>query len=336
MDKTLVRRFYQAIDKANHPRELERIRLDAFGKKGEFTALMKRLAAMDAARRPEFGKLVNRARLGVQEALNAKLRQLESDALDAELAAERVDVTLTPKRFIGGRIHPISAVLEEIIGIFLEMGFAVADGPEIEDDFHNFSGLNIPADHPARQMHDTFYLDDESLLRTHTSPVQIRALKAQGAPIMVIAPGRVYRHDNDQTHTPMFHQVEGLAVANGLHMGHLKGCLEQFISRFFGNQGAKTRLRPSYFPFTEPSAEVDVLLEIGGKKTWMEILGCGMVHQNVLKTCGVDPNKWQGFAFGLGVERLAMLKYRIDDLRLFFANQKPWLEHYGVATERLL
>ena len=333
--RTLEEDFYQAIGNATHPQELEKIRIRAFGRRGEFTAMARRLAAMDAKLRPTFGRAINEARSRVRSALAAKAAELSARLLEAELAAERVDVTLTPNRFVGGRIHPISVVLEEITRIFLEMGFTVKDGPQIEDDFHNFGGLNIPADHPARQMHDTFYLGDDMLLRTHTSPVQIRTLRAVGAPLRMIAPGRVYRRDNDQTHTPMFHQVEGLAVAKDLHMGHLKGCLQRFIGRFFERLGAKTRLRPSYFPFTEPSAEMDVLLEIGGKKTWMEILGCGMVHQNVLKTCGVDPRKWRGFAFGLGVERLAMLKYGINDLRLFFTNQKPWLEHYGVAVERL-
>jgi phenylalanyl-tRNA synthetase alpha chain len=262
-------------------------------------------------------------------------------ALDAVVAADRVDITLPVRPEREGRLHPISQTFDEIIAIFGEMGFAVAEGPDIEDDFHNFTALNIPPEHPARQMHDTFYLPEKEdgerlLLRTHTSPVQIRTMQSSEPPLRIIVPGRTYRCDSDMTHTPMFHQVEGLIVDETTHMGHLKGCLIEFCRAYFEVDDVPVRFRPSYFPFTEPSAEVDIgcsraggELKIGEGDDWLEILGCGMVHPKVLAACGVDPEKYQGFAFGMGIERIAMLKYGIPDLRTFFDADLRWLRHYG-------
>jgi len=323
---------------------LEAVRVEALGKKGEITQLLKEVAGLPAEARPAEGARRNEVKVAVAAAVEARQAALHESALDAALAADRIDVTLPPGPEPQGRIHPISQTMDEIVAIFGEMGFRVAEGPDIEDDFHNFTALNIPPEHPARQMHDTFYLAGDGaagggkLLRTHTSPVQIRAMRAEKPPLRVIAPGRTYRRDSDMTHTPMFHQVEGLAVDATTHMGHLKGCLIEFCRAFFAVPDLKVRFRPSFFPFTEPSAEVDIgcsrqegQLRIGAGDDWLEILGCGMVHPKVLAMCDVDPRRYQGFAFGMGIERIAMLKYGIPDLRTFFESDLRWLGHYGFS-----
>jgi len=320
---------------------LEELRVAAIGKKGAVSERMKTLGKMSPEERKEMGPALNGLKNRITDAIEAKKTALESAALDARLATEKVDVTLPVRREPKGKIHPVSQVTEEIVAIFSAMGFDVAEGPDIEDDFHNFTALNFPADHPAREMHDTFFFEPKQdgsrmLLRTHTSPVQIRTMMTQKPPIRIIIPGRTFRCDSDQTHTPMFHQVEGLVIDRQAHMGHLKGTLEAFVKTFFEIDDVKTRFRPHFFPFTEPSAEMDVQYERVGNEVrfgqgsdWMEILGCGMVHPNVLKNCGLDPDEYQGFAWGMGVDRLAMLKYGIPDLRDFFAADARWLEHYG-------
>ncbi|MEZ5667757.1 MAG: phenylalanine--tRNA ligase subunit alpha [Alphaproteobacteria bacterium] len=321
---------------------LEAVRVAQLGKKGAISAQMKTLGALPPEQRREAGQAFNALKDEVQAALDARRAALEEAALSESLVSDRLDLTLPVRAEAPGAIHPISQTIDEIVEIFGQMGFSVAEGPDIEDDFHNFTALNIPPEHPARQMHDTFYLEEHDeagsplLLRTHTSPVQIRALSAQGTPIRVIAPGRTYRCDSDMTHTPMFHQVEGLVVDKTSHMGHLKGCLIDFVRTFFGVDDLPVRFRPSFFPFTEPSAEVDIgcdrsggELKIGAYGDWLEILGCGMVHPKVLAYCGVDPAEYQGFAFGMGIERIAMLKYGIPDLRTFFEADLRWLRHYG-------
>ncbi len=323
---------------------LDAVRVSALGKTGSISQMLKSLGAMSPDERKARGPEINGLRDRVAGAIAVRKEQLEAEALDARLASERVDLTLPPPSRRRGSVHPTMQVMDELIAIFAEMGFAVAEGPDIEDDWHNFTALNFPPGHPARETHDTFFLQpDESgerkLLRTHTSPVQIRTLQAQGAPLRIIAPGRVYRKDSDQTHTPVFHQIEGLVVDRGIHMGHLKWTLETFLARFFETDAVTTRFRPHFFPFTEPSAEMDVQYErvggelrIGQGADWMEILGCGMVHPNVLRNCGIDPDRWQGFAWGVGVDRLAMLKYGIPDLRDMFAADTRWLEHYGFSA----
>ena len=320
---------------------LEQIRVAALGKKGRITGLMKSLGGMTPDERKAAGAALNAVKDAVAAALEARREALQDAALDARLAAERVDVTLPGRPETEGRIHPISQTMDEVTAIFAQMGFAVAEGPDVEDDFHNFTALNFPPDHPARLMHDTFFLPEKAsgerlLLRTHTSPVQVRTMRKVEPPIRIIAPGRTYRCDSDMTHTPMFHQVEGLVIDRTTHMGHLKGCLVEFVRTYFEVDDVPVRFRPSFFPFTEPSAEVDIgcsrtggELKIGPGAGWLEILGCGMVHPNVLKACGVDPEIYQGFAFGMGVERLAMLKYGIPDLRTFFDSDLRWLRHYG-------
>ncbi len=321
---------------------LEAARVVALGKAGSVTALMKTLGQMSPEARLVEGPRLNALRDAVAAAIAARKAELEAAALDARLAAERLDLTLPVSPGPAGTIHPISQVMDELAEIFADLGFAVADGPEIEDDWHNFTALNIPESHPARAMHDTFYFPDtpgserRMLLRTHTSPVQIRTMLSQKPPIRIIAPGRTYRSDSDATHTPMFHQVEGLVIDRGIHMGHLKWTLETFVKAFFEVDDVTLRLRPSYFPFTEPSVEVDVgcawdggTLAIGGSASWLEILGSGMVHPRVIAACGLDPEEWQGFAFGCGIDRLAMLKYGMTDLRAFFDGDARWLRHYG-------
>jgi len=322
---------------------LEAARVGVLGKKGTLKQQMKGLSALDIEQRKLAGAELNRIKDAVTAAIDERRAGLERAALDARLATERVDVTLPVRPETAGSIHPISQVMDELIAIFADMGFTVADGPDIEDDFHNFNALNIPPEHPARQMHDTFYFGPQAdgerkLLRTHTSPVQIRTMQAGKPPYRIIAPGRTYRCDYDITHTPMFHQIEGLAIDEHIHMGHLKGCLIDFVRTFFEVDDLPVRFRPSYFPFTEPSAEMDIGcsregggLRIGKGADWMEILGCGMVHPRVLENVGVDPERYQGFAFGLGVERSAMLKYGIPDLRTFFDSDARWLRHYGFA-----
>jgi phenylalanyl-tRNA synthetase alpha chain len=320
---------------------LEQVRVSALGRKGRITSLTKSLGELDPEARRDAGQRYNQLKETVASALSGRRAALEASALDARLAAERIDVTLPARPLFEGRIHPVSQVTEEIIAIFGDMGFGVAEGPDVEDDFKNFTALNMPPDHPSRQMQDTFYLEAEQdgsplLLRTHTSPVQIRTMLAGPPPHRIIAPGRTYRRDSDMTHTPMFHQVEGLMIDRRTHMGHLKGCLADFARAFFERDDVPVRFRPSYFPFTEPSAEMDVgcrrgagELVVGEGSDWLEILGCGMVHPNVLRAVGLDPEIWQGFAFGLGIDRVAMLKYGIPDLRTFFEADLRWLKHYG-------
>jgi phenylalanyl-tRNA synthetase alpha chain len=332
-----------SVAEADSVDALEAARVAALGKKGTISGLMASLGKMDPEARKEAGARLNAVKDEVAEAIAARKTELEALALDERLARERVDVTLPIRPEAQGRIHPISQVMEEMVAIFAQMGFEVAEGPDIEDDFHNFTALNIPAEHPARQMHDTFYFgekDDGSrhLLRTHTSPVQIRTMVAHKPPIRIIAPGRTYRCDSDMTHTPMFHQIEALVIDKTTHMGHLKGTLIEFVRTFFEIDDVPVRFRPSFFPFTEPSAEIDIgcsrdggELKIGPGKGWLEIGGSGMVHPNVLRSCGIDPEEYQGFAFGMGVERMAMLKYGIPDLRTFFDTDLRWLKHYGFA-----
>ena len=324
--------------------ELDDLRVATLGKKGSITGLVKSLGGLPPDARRDAGQAFNALKGDVEAALASRKESLERDALVARLCAERQDVTLPVRERPQGRIHPVSQVTEEITAIFADMGFAVAEGPDIEDDWHNFEALNMPPDHPARQMQDTFYLEAEQegrplVLRTHTSPVQIRTLLAQKPPLRIIAPGRTYRRDSDMTHTPMFHQVEGLVIDRTTHMGHLKGCLADFARAFFERDDVRLRFRPSYFPFTEPSAEVDIgcrrsrdELVIGGGSDWLEILGSGMVHPRVLEAVGLDPEEWQGFAFGMGIDRVAMLKYGIPDLRTFFEADLRWLRHYGFAA----
>ena len=303
---------------------LDDVRVRYLGKKGELTARAKSVSQLPVNERPAAGQEINRAKQDLQERLNARREQLETAALDAALASESVDVTLDGRgASIGGR-HPVTRTMARIESIFRDAGFGVRSGPEIEDDFHNFTALNFPENHPARALHDTFFFPGGKLLRTHTSPVQIRSMVEEGVPIRIIAPGRVYRCDSDQTHTPMFHQVEGLVVDKGISLANLKAVLHQFVASFFERE-IELRFRPSYFPFTEPSAEVDLLWEKG---KWLEILGCGMVHPNVLEAAGVDSEEYTGYAFGMGVERLAMLRYGVSDLRTFFENDLRFLGQF--------
>jgi phenylalanyl-tRNA synthetase alpha chain len=328
-----------AIADASDLAALEDVRISLLGKQGSVSALLKTLGSMTPEQRQVEGPRINGLRESVSGALAARKAALEAAALDAKLATERLDMTLPAPENSRGSVHPVSQVLDELAEIFADMGFAVATGPEIEDDWHNFTALNIPESHPARAMHDTFYFPDGKLLRTHTSPVQIRTMTSQEPPIRIIAPGRVYRSDSDATHTPMFHQIEGLVIDKGIHLGHLKWTLETFLKAFFERDDVVLRLRPSYFPFTEPSVEVDVGYTmqngkrvIGGSEGWMEVLGSGMVHRRVIEACGLDPDVWQGFAFGTGIDRLAMLKYGMDDLRPFFDGDLRWLKHYGFGA----
>lgn len=303
---------------------LDAVRVSYLGKKGELTARLKSLGQLPADERAAAGQEINKAKQALQTALNNQREELEAAALAEKLAADAVDVTLPGRgKTIGGR-HPVSRAQARIERIFTNAGFGVRSGPEIEDEFHNFSALNIPDDHPARAMHDTFYFPGGNLLRTHTSPVQIRSIVNEGVPIRIIAPGRVYRCDSDQTHTPMFHQVEGLVIDENISFANLKAVLHQFVEAFFERK-AELRFRPSYFPFTEPSAEVDVRW---GEGKWLEILGCGMVHPNVLESAGVDSEKYTGYAFGIGIERLAMLRYNVGDLRTFFENDLRFLRQF--------
>jgi phenylalanyl-tRNA synthetase alpha chain len=312
-----------AISAAPDVQTLDAIRVDYLGKKGQFTEVLKSLGSLSAQERPKVGQRINEVKQALQAAINERREILQSAAMSAALEKERVDVTLAGRLAQPGSEHPIAQALERIESYFAQHGFAVATGPEIEDDYHNFTALNIPDNHPARAAHDTFYFGDGRLLRTHTSGVQIRTMETGQPPFRVIAPGRVYRCDSDQTHTPMFHQVEGLLVDKGIHFGHLKAMLADFLKYFFERDVA-VRFRPSYFPFTEPSAEVDVKFN----DKWLEVLGCGMVHPNVLEQVNVDSEVYTGFAFGLGVERLAMILYGIDDLRLFFHNDLRFLKQF--------
>jgi phenylalanyl-tRNA synthetase alpha chain len=330
-----------AVAAAGDLAALEVLRVAALGKKGSITGRMKALGGLDPDARKAAGQALNQIKGAVAEAIEARKAAFAEAELEARLAEERVDVTLPARPDATGLIHPISQTLEELVAIFGEMGFTVAEGPDIEDDFHNFTALNIPPEHPARQEHDTFYLpelDDGSrmVLRTHTSPVQIRTMVETEPPIRIIVPGRTFRADSDATHSPMFHQVEGLVIDEATHMGHLKGTLIEFCRAFFGIDDLPVRFRPSYFPFTEPSAEVDIgctreggQLKIGHGGDWLEILGSGMVHPKVLENCGIDSARYQGFAFGMGIERIAMLKYGMPDLRPFYDSDLRWLRHYG-------
>jgi phenylalanyl-tRNA synthetase alpha chain len=343
---TLQSQILAAIEAADTPDALEAVRIDALGKQGNVSALLKTMGQMSPEERQQQGPVINGLREAVTGAIAAKKEALETAILKERLTAERLDMTLPAPELPRGTVHPVSQVMDELAEIFADMGFAVAEGPEIEDDWRNFTALNIPETHPARAMHDTFYFPDQMardgkkmLLRTHTSPVQIRTMTSQEPPIRIIAPGRVYRSDSDATHTPMFHQIEGLVIDKGIHLGHLKWTLETFLKAFFERDDVVLRLRPSYFPFTEPSVEVDVGYSvvngkriIGGSEGWMEVLGSGMVHPKVIANCGLDPEIWQGFAFGTGVDRLAMLKYGMDDLRAFFDGDNRWLGHYGFGA----
>jgi phenylalanyl-tRNA synthetase alpha chain len=332
------------IDRCEDLSSLDGVRISALGKKGNISGLMQQLGGMAPDERKSFGQAVNALKTKISGTLDSRRDELEAAALANRLATERADVTLPVRTgpLSEGRIHPVSQVFDEISEIFADMGFAIAEGPDIESDDYNFERLNIPADHPARQEHDTFYLsgslpsDDvpegqiRRVLRTHTSPVQIRTMLNQKPPIRIIAPGRVYRSDSDQTHTPMFHQIEGLVIDEVTHLGHLKWCLEEFCKAFFEVNEVKMRFRASHFPFTEPSMEVDVdAAAIGKPGQWLEILGSGMVHPNVIANCGLDPEKYQGFAFGVGLDRLTMLKYGISDLRDMFSADLRWMKHYG-------
>ncbi len=340
----LQKNLLNDVESADTLEALEALRISVLGKKGQITGLLKTLGSMTPEQRKESGPLLNQLKNRIIDAVTVKKDTLEKAGLDARLKKERVDATLPVRPQTQGTIHPVSQVMDELAEIFADLGFAIAEGPDIENNFHNFTALNIPEEHPARQMHDTFYLAEKEesarkVLRTHTSPVQIRTMINQKPPIRIVAPGRTYRSDSDATHTPMFHQVEGLVLDRDIHMGHLKGCLEAFVTAFFEIDHVKMRFRPSYFPFTEPSAELDIgchfdgdTLRIGEGDDWLEILGCGMVHPKVIANCGIDPDEYQGFAFGCGIDRLAMLKYGMTDLRAFFESDLRWLRHYGFAA----
>ena len=321
----LVQQAESEIESASDLTALDAVRVTYLGKKGQLTARLKDLSKLSAEERPVAGQEINKAKKAVQESLNARRDALQSDALAQKLIADAVDVSLPGRGLSMGGRHPVSRAAVRIEKIFRDAGFGIRTGPEIEDDFHNFTALNIPENHPARAMHDTFYFPGGNLLRTHTSPVQIRSMVKEGVPIRIIAPGRVYRCDSDQTHTPMFTQVEGLVIDRGVSFANLKAVLHQFVENFFERK-VKLRFRASYFPFTEPSAEVDVEWEEG---KWLEILGCGMVHPNVLTNAGIDPEEFTGYAFGMGVERLAMLRYGVKDLRTFFENDLRFLRQFN-------
>ncbi len=338
--KELQAALMAAVERAANLAELEEARLAALGKKGRIPELMQRLGSLKPEERRSFGQAVNTVKEAVSAALEARKQVLQQQAVAERIAAERADITLPVREGADqlGRLHPLTRVFEEIIAIFEAMGFAVAEGPDIETDDNNFNKLNIPAEHPARQSHDTFYFNEKPdgtrlLLRTHTSPVQVRTMLRQAPPIRIIAPGRVYRCDSDQTHTPMFHQIEALVIDENTHMGHLKWTIEEMCKAYFEVEDVRIRLRASHFPFTEPSMEVDIGAEAIGKPgKWLEIGGAGMVHPNVLANCGIDPERYQGFAFGFGLDRMAMLKYAIPDLRAFFGGDLRWLRHYGFSV----
>ena len=329
------------IKEANSLDDLENLRVQVLGKKGSITSLMKQLGSLEPVKRREVGQILNSLQRNIIVSIDNKKSSLEETYLNEKLKNESLDITLPTRPENIGRIHPLSKTMDEVISIFAQMGFTVAEGPDIESDFYNFTALNIPQEHPARQEHDTFYFNEDEngerkVLRTHTSPVQIRTMEKLKPPLRVIVPGRTYRSDHDATHSPMFHQCEGLVIGDKLNMSHLKGCLIDFCRIFFGVDDLPVRFRPSYFPFTEPSAEVDIgcsrksgELIIGEGDEWLEILGSGMVNPRVLQNCGLDPNEHQGFAFGMGLERVAMLKYGIPDLRPFFDSDLRWMKHYG-------
>ena len=318
--------------------EINQIKSDLFGKNGLVSSQFKKIGTIVESERKKFASDLNVIKDELQDLINLKIDEVENAEINKKLDKEKIDITLPERPFVRGKIHPVSQTIDEISSIFSEIGFSVEEGPDVENEYNNFTALNTPDNHPARDMHDTFYLDEkkQKLLRTHTSPVQIRTMLKDKPPFKIIAPGRTYRSDSDQTHAPMFHQVEGLHIDKNINMGHLKGCLNYLIKEFFEVDKIKMRFRPSHFPFTEPSAEVDIGYEIkdgkiiiGEGNQWLEILGCGMVHPNVLKNVKVDPAKFQGYAFGIGIDRLAMLKYGINDLRAFFDCDYRWLNHFG-------
>ena len=341
--ENLARQSLAAISAASSENELDAVRIAALGKKGTVSALLATLGKMSPDERRSAGVAINKLKDDVSQALDARRVALKQAALAVRLTSETIDISLPARDapFNGGRVHPITQVMDELTEIFADMGFSVAEGPDIETDDYNFTRLNFPPGHPAREMHDTFFLQPDAngerkLLRTHTSPVQVRTMLGQKPPIRVICPGRTYRCDSDQTHTPMFHQVEGLVIDKSAHMGHLKWILEEFCKAFFEVPSVNMRFRPSFFPFTEPSMEVDIQcrrdghdIRFGEGSDWLEILGCGMVHANVLRNCGLDPDEVQGFAWGMGIDRIAMLKYGMADLRPFFEADVRWLTHYG-------
>jgi phenylalanyl-tRNA synthetase alpha chain len=354
---TLEATLTAEIAAAGDPAALDTVRVAALGKSGSVAGLLKTLGSMTPDERKIEGPRINGLRDRVAALIAERKATLETAALDAQLAAERVDLTLPPPPRRRGAVHPTMQTMDEMVSIFADMSFSVAEGPDIEDDFHNFTALNFPPKHPAREMHDTFFFKpdpvtgERKLLRTHTSPVQVRTMQrtntpppapwiaaGQEPPIRIVVPGRTYRCDSDQTHTPMFHQMEGLVIDRNIHMGHLKWTLDTFVARFFENDQVRTRFRPHHFPFTEPSAEMDIgcdrsggSVKIGQGSDWLEVVGCGMVHPNVLRNCGLDPDVWQGFAFGFGIDRLGMLKYGMPDLRDMFASDTRWLDHYGFS-----
>ncbi len=318
--------------------EINQMKSDLFGKNGLVSSQFKKIGSITETERKKFASDLNIIKDELQNLIETKINEIQNTEINEKLEKEKIDITLPERSFVRGKIHPVSQTIDEISSIFSEIGFSVEEGPDVENEYNNFTALNTPDNHPARDMHDTFYLDEkkEKLLRTHTSPVQIRTMLKDKPPFKIIAPGRTYRSDSDQTHAPMFHQVEGLHIDKDINMGHLKGCLNYFIKEFFEVDKIKMRFRPSHFPFTEPSAEVDIGFEIkdgkiviGEGDQWLEILGCGMVHPNVLKNVKVDPTKYQGYAFGIGIDRLAMLKYGINDLRAFFECDYRWLNHFG-------
>ena len=336
--KKIKEEFISKLKEKLNLAEINKIKSDLFGKNGLVSSQFKKIGTIAETERKQFASDLNIIKDELQNLINSKINEIENAEINERLEKEKIDITLPERPFVRGKIHPVSQTIDEISSIFSEIGFTIEEGPDIENEYNNFTALNTPDNHPARDMHDTFYLDEkrEILLRTHTSPVQIRTMLKGKPPFKIIAPGRTYRSDSDQTHSPMFHQVEGLHIDKNINMGHLKGCLNYFIKEFFEVDKIKMRFRPSHFPFTEPSAEVDIgykikegKIIIGEGDRWLEILGCGMVHPNVLKNVKVDPKKYQGYAFGIGIDRLAMLKYGINDLRSFFECDYRWLNHYG-------
>ena len=330
--------FFKKLKGKVNLSEINQIKSDLFGKNGLVSSQFKKIGAIEESKRKKFASDLNLLKDELQDLINLRIKEFENAEISEKLEKEKIDITLPERPFVRGKIHPVSQTIDEISSIFSEIGFSVEEGPDVENEYNNFTALNTPDNHPARDMHDTFYLDEkkQKLLRTHTSPVQIRTMLKAKPPFKIIAPGRTYRSDSDQTHAPMFHQVEGLHIDKNINMGHLKGCLNYFIKEFFEVDKIKMRFRPSHFPFTEPSAEVDIGYEmkdgkiiIGEGNQWLEILGCGMVHPNVLKNVKVNSSKFQGYAFGIGIDRLAMLKYGINDLRAFFDCDYRWLNHFG-------
>ncbi|MBD1158788.1 phenylalanine--tRNA ligase subunit alpha [Pelagibacterales bacterium SAG-MED19] len=336
--KKIKEEFLEKLKGGLNLSEINEIKSNLFGKNGLISSQFKKIGSIAESERKKFASDLNIIKDELQDLIDRKMDEIQNAEINEKLEKEKIDITLPERTFVRGRIHPVSQTIDEISSIFSEIGFSVEEGPDVENEYNNFTALNTPDNHPARDMHDTFYLDEkkEKLLRTHTSPVQIRTMLKDNPPFKIIAPGRTYRSDSDQTHAPMFHQVEGLHIDKDINMGHLKGCLNYFIKEFFEIDKIKMRFRPSHFPFTEPSAEVDIgykikdgKIIIGEGDQWLEILGCGMVHPNVLKNVKVDPKKFQGYAFGIGIDRLAMLKYGINDLRAFFDCDYRWLNHFG-------